>query len=303
MPIPTYQQFMGPLLQFISDGKEHDFSEIVDGLANQLKITPDERKILKANGSYPLLNDRIAWAKTYLKKAMLINYPKRATVQITDRGQNTLNEYGDSINDEVLKNFSEFRDFIKPKNSNITDTELVEVSQQTPDETMSTAYETINKGLADEILSRVLSKPPSFFESLVARLLVAMGYGGSESDILQSAGGKGDGGIDGIIKQDKLGLDIVYVQAKRFKKETSITPHDVRDFIGALSYKGAKKGVFITTSNFSKEAQKVPENDTKVILIDGEKLAEYMIEFNVGVSIKNTFLIKEIDNDFFDDDY
>lgn len=303
MAIPDYETFMSPMLIFLNDDQEHAVSEIVNKLADHFNITEDEKNIRIPSGTASLLRNRIGWAQTSLKKAGLIDNSKRAIIQITDKGKEALIRYGNKIDSKILLHYPDYVKFRQPLVKGSIEVEIPEDSQKTPDEAMSSAYETINNDLADEILSRVLAKSPAFFESLVAKLLVAMGYGGSESDILQSAGGKGDGGIDGVIKQDKLGLDIVYVQAKRFKKETSISPHDVRDFIGALSYKGAKKGVFITTSSFSKEAQKVPENDTKVILIDGEKLAEYMIEFGVGVSVKNTFVIKEIDNDFFDDDY
>jgi len=301
--IPDYQTLMLPLLQLITDGKEYSLNEAVDKLAKQFQLTDEERAELLPSGQTFLFGNRVGWARTYLKKSGLIDSPRRGYIQITKRGKEVLKEKPNEINVKFLRRFPEFLEFqSSKKEENLSDGSLFEeTKQQTPAELLETGYQSIRKSLEQEILSKLKSVHPSFFEKIVIQLLVKMGYGGSIQDAGKAIGRSGDEGIDGVIKEDKLGLDTIYIQAKRW--EGVVGTPELHKFVGALAGQGAKKGIFITTSSFTKEAKDyIPRNETKIVLIDGEKLAQYMIDYNLGVSVQNTYEIKKIDSDYFEEE-
>jgi len=302
--IPDYQSLMLPLIKIVSDGKEHKFRDLIEELAVDFQLTDEERKELLASGTQAIFDNRVAWAKTYLKKAGLIDSPKRAMVVITDLGQEILKTNLEKIDVRFLRQFPSFLEF---QNAGRTDNEETEVEAlpkdtivQTPEETLDLAYRRIRKALAAELLNKVVELSPAFFERLVVELLVKMGYGGSLKDAGKAMGKSGDEGIDGTIKEDKLGLDIIYIQAKRWKPGNVVGRPELQKFVGALAGQGAKKGIFITTSNFTKEALEYsPRNETKIVLIDGEHLAQLMIDYNLGCTTQQTYELKKVDSDYF----
>lgn len=302
--IPDYQSIMLPLLEFISDGKEYKMRFITDELAIKFGVTEEEQKELLPSGVAPVFYNRTAWAKTYLKKAGLIDSPKQGIVVISKRGLEVLKEKPSSINVRFLKQFSEFVEFQTSKREDEIETETNdEQSTQTPEELLETAYQKIRKSLASELINKVVDLSPTFFEKLVVELLVKMGYGGSIKDAGKAMGKSGDEGIDGTIKEDKLGLDIIYIQAKRWKPGNVVGRPELQKFVGALAGQGAKKGIFITTSNFTKEAiEYTPRNETKIVLIDGHQLAQLMIDYNLGCTPQQTYEVKKIDSDYFDEE-
>lgn len=297
--IPDYQSIMLPLLEFIKDGKEYKMRNVTDELALKFGVSEEEQKELLPSGVAPVFYNRTAWAKTYLKKAGLIDSPKQGIVVISKRGLDVLKKKPTSINVKFLKQFSEFVEFQTSKREDeIEITE--EQSIQTPEELLETAYQKIRKSLASELINKVVELSPAFFEKLVVELLVKMGYGGSIKDAGKAMGKSGDEGIDGTIKEDKLGLDIIYIQAKRWKPGNVVGRPELQKFVGALAGQGAKKGIFITTSNFTKEAiEYTPRNETKIVLIDGHQLAQLMIDYNLGCTPQQTYEVKKIDSDYF----
>ena len=306
MPIPDYQSAMLPLLKLTADGREYKVNDLVEILGGQYKLTAEEKSELLPSGQSFLFSNRIGWARTYLKKAGLLDSPRRATVIITERGKQVLHQKPAEINVKFLKQFPEFVEFQTPRKEDLTAKAGITVAEesnpQTPEETLDVAHEHIRKTLAQDLLTKVISLSPAFFEKLVVELLVKMGYGGSIQDAGRAlvTGKSGDEGIDGTIKEDKLGLDIIYIQAKRWTTGNVVGRPELHKFVGALAGQGAKKGVFITTSNFSKEAMEyVPRNETKIALIDGEQLAQLMIDYNLGVTLQQTYEIKRMDNDYF----
>lgn len=303
--IPDYQSMMLPLLRQVSDRQEHKIREIVEALAKEFNLTETEKEELLPSGQQPLFDNRVAWAKTYLKKAGLLDSPRRATITITERGLDVLRQKPEQINIKFLKQFPEFVEFqTVKKEEEITKDEVTEeTSTQTPEETLETSYLKIRKSLAQELINKVMTLPPAFFERLVVELLVKMGYGGSMKDAGNAIGKTGDEGIDGTIKEDKLGLDIIYIQAKRWQQGNVVGRPEIQKFVGALAGQGAKKGIFITTSSFTKEAiDYTPRNETKIVLIDGVPLAQMMIDYNLGVTTVNTYELKRIDSDYFGDE-
>jgi restriction system protein len=306
MAIPDYQSLMLPLLQQVSDNREYRYRDLIELLAERFKLSDNERNELLSSGQQSIFDNRVGWAKTYLKKAGLLDSPKRAVIQITQRGLEVLKTKPDSINVKFLRQFPEFIVFQAAKREHkgeIEKTSEQDEVHETPEETLENAYQNIRKALAEELLSKVHKLPPAFFERLVVELLVKMGYGGSIADAGNAIGKSGDEGIDGIIKEDKLGLDIIYIQAKRWQKDNIVRSIEIQQFAGALGQKGAKKGVFITTSSFTKNALKVEmKNDTKIVLIDGVQLAELMIDYNLGVTLQQSYDVKRLDNDYFGDE-
>jgi len=303
--IPDYQSIMLPLLRYISDNKEHKMRVVTDELAKQLGVTEDEKMELLPSGAAPVFYNRTAWAKTYLKKAGLIDSPKQGIVVIKKRGHEVLKKKPNSIDVKFLKQFSEFVEFQTSKRDDdgveVNSTE--DTSIQTPEEALETAYQKIRKSLAQDLINKVMTLSPSFFERLVVDLLVKMGYGGSIKDAGRAIGKSGDEGIDGTIKEDKLGLDIIYIQAKRWQPGNIVGRPELQKFVGALAGQGAKKGIFITTSSFTRDAlEYVPRNETKIVLIDGDQLAQFMIDYNLGVSSVNSYEVKRIDGDYFGDE-
>jgi restriction system protein len=298
MAIPDYQALMLPLLQLCADEKEHNIQSSVDTLAKVFKLTENEKNELLPSGQQTVFLNRVAWARTYLKHASLITSPSRGVFTITERGKTFLLSNPVKIDNKILSQYEEFRDFKSRKRNNNADEENLLTQTTTPEEQFETAYENLRVELANDLLYQLKKCAPSLFEKIVIELLVKMGYGGSLKDAGRAIGKTGDEGIDGIIKEDKLGLDIIYVQAKRW--EGNVGRPDVQKFAGALQGQRAKKGIMITTSSFSKEAMDfVSKIDSKIILIDGEELVDYMIDFNVGVNITSAFEIKKVDSDYF----
>lgn len=303
MPIPDYQSCMLPFLSFLSDGGEHTLREAEEALADHFDLTPAERAELLPSGQQGIFKNRIGWARTYLKKAGLIEAPKRGVFKITDRGTKSLASAPARIDVKYLEQFAEFiefRDASKPESGSIAVSEIVP-SRTTPEEAIELAHQGLREQLAQELLSRILSCSPSFFEQLVVELLVKMGYGGSRKDAGERIGQTGDGGIDGIIKEDRLGLDTIFIQAKRW--QGSVGRPEIQKFVGALQGQRARKGVFITTSAYTAEAIDYASRiDTKVVLIDGKQLASLMTDFDVGVSVSASYVVKRVDSDYFEED-
>ena len=299
--IPDYQWLMLPLLKIVSDRQEYKYRDLIEILASEFQVTDEERKELLASGNQPIFDNRVGWAKTYLKKAGLLESPKRATFVITQTGLETLKKNPDRIDAKYLRQFPAFLEFQNAsRNDNEDEVIIVETIEQTPEDNLDKAYQRIRKSLASELLNKVVELSPTFFERLVVELLVKMGYGGSIKDAGKAIGKSGDEGIDGTIKEDKLGLDIIYIQAKRWKPGNVIGRPELHKFVGALAGQGAKKGIFITTSNFTKEAlEYTPKNETKIVLIDGEQLAQIMIDYNLGCTTQQIYELKKIDSDYF----
>lgn len=307
MKCPTWEQIALPFLRHISDGRVHKVSSCHQPVATALQL--DEAALeerLSSGGSR--YKNRVAWAKTHLLKAELLTQPKRGHIQISETGLHFLEKNPKGITDKLLR--ENFPVFIENWSTNESDNNgtSIEVTEpdaddSTPEDALDAAAKKLNKALADELLSQTLDMTPDFFEKLVVRLIVAMGYGGNLADAGKAIGRSGDEGIDGTIKEDQLGLDVIYIQAKRYKLENRVGRPDIQGFVGALQGKRARKGIFITTSDFSRDAKEYASNiDTKVILINGNTLARYMIDFDVGVTTESIYKVKRIDSDFFTED-
>ena len=298
--IPDYKTIMLPLLTFAGDGQEHSFKEAVGSLADEFGLSEAERKELLASGQ-TVFNNRVGWANTYMKKAGLIDSTKFGFFKISPRGVQVLENNPPEINKKFLMQFEGFVKFNnsgKAKNKDFDKGEDQNSDDQTPQEQIEEAYNKINDDLASNLLERIKDNSPEFFERLVVDVLVKMGYGGTHKDAGQAIGGTGDGGIDGIIKEDKLGLDTIYLQAKRW--DGTVSKPEIQKFAGALQGQKAQKGVFITTSSFTKGAvEYVDSIDTRIILVDGNTLMQLMTDFNVGVSVVNSYEVKRIDVDYF----
>lgn len=302
MPIPDYQSIMLPLLKFAGDGQEHSLRETIEALADQFGLSGEERNELLPSGQQAIFDNRVGWARTYMKKAGLLESTRRGYYRITPRGQQILQKNPTKINAVFLRQFSEFIEFQRPPKGKVDEVEDQESNEtQTPEEVIETAYQKVRRGLATELLQIIKEHSPVFFERLVIDLLVKMGYGGTRKDAGQAIGRSGDGGIDGIIKEDRLGLDIVYIQAKRW--DSVVGSPEIQKFAGALQGQRAKKGVFITTSAFSQAAlDYVSRIDSKIVLIDGDMLAQLMIDYNIGVASVAAYELKRIDSDYFTED-
>jgi restriction system protein len=307
MAIPDYQTIMLPLLRHISDGNVHAKQDVVAAMAKHFGLSEEELGELVPSGT-PLFGGRVHWAIQYMLNAGLVLRPERARVQITDRGREFLAKKPDHIDNHVLAQFPEFEDWRTKsqrekaggRKSKHQADEKVE-ADRTPEEMMSDGFDLIQNALSTDLLDKVKSCSPRFFERLVLQLLLKMGYGGSIEGAGQVVGKTGDGGIDGIIKEDKLGLDIIYIQAKRWEGVVSVV--EVRNFSGSLDPHGAKKGVFITTSSFTKDARDFVTRlgEKKIVLIDGFELAQLMIDHDIGVSTVEIFPIKRLDSDYFEE--
>ena len=306
MAIPDYQTVMLPLLKRLADKKTYTLKDLIVALANDFELSEEDLKVLLPSGQAFLFANRVGWARTYLKKAGLLEAPKRGTVAITDRGLSVLKSKPKKIDNNLLKQFPEFVLFQNVKKDEEGGAAITVVQdendQQTPEEVIDIAYQKIRKSLAQELLDTVCNLSPAFFERLVVELLVKMGYGGSLKDAGKAMGKTGDEGIDGTIKEDKLGLDIIYIQAKRWQAGNVVGRPELHKFVGALAGQGAKKGIFITTSSFTKDALSyTPKNETKIVLINGEELAQLMIDYNLGVAAQRVYEIKRIDSDYFEE--
>ena len=299
MAIPDYQTVMLPLLRLLGDGRERSLAEAVEAISTEFRLAPDERQQLIPSGTSTVIGNRVGWARTYMKKAGLVDSSKRGFVRATGRGLDVLKQKLNRIDVEFLGQFPEFLEFRTLRRD---DNSSVPVAlETTPDEAMEDAYQRLRLSIESELLQRAKTASPAFFEKLVVDLLVKMGYGGSFRDAGKAIGRSGDGGIDGVIKEDRLGLDVIYIQAKRWNT-TPIGRPEVQQFAGALQGQRAGKGIFITTSRFTQDARDfVDQIGSKIVLIDGESLAQYMIDFNVGVSRSILYEIKRIDSDYFEE--
>ncbi|HTM93152.1 MAG TPA: restriction endonuclease [Flavisolibacter sp.] len=299
--IPDYQSLLSPILKIADDGNEHDNNEITGILAEQFNLTEEELNQWVPSGQQRVFANRVTWAKSFLKQAKLIRPVKKSVFIITDKGKEVLKQYPNNLNIKILKQLPSYQEYKNENSIADSDGSTEDISLETPEEQIESGYEKIRKSLEQELISKLKSIDPYFFERIVVELLVKMGYGGSIQDAGKAIGKSGDEGIDGIIKEDKLGLDVIYIQAKRW--EGIVGRPEIQKFVGALAGQRAKKGVFITTSNFSKEAiTYASQMDTKIVLIDGEQLAQYMIDYNLGVSVQNTYEIKKIDSDYFEEE-
>lgn len=304
--IPDYQTIMLPLLKTMSDDKTHRLRELIEILQNHFHLSDSDKKELLPSGSQAIFDNRVGWAKFYLEKANLLKTEKRGSYRITDVGMKFLQSNPTELRTrdlEKFKAFNEFRQSIGSKNETENSDNLSQEnldSNKTPEEALEYAYLKLKNDLSRDLLDTIKSCSPSFFEKLVVDMLTKMGYGGSRKDAGKALGKTGDGGIDGIIKEDKLGLDTIYIQAKRW--ENIVPVREIRDFAGALLSKKARKGIFITTSSFPQSAYEfVNSIEHRIILIDGTRLTELMFEFNVGLSTQSTYDVKKIDSDYFDE--
>lgn len=306
MAIPDYQSLMRPLLAFAQDGGEKYIRAAFDVLAVEFDLSPEERQQMLPSGKQIIFENRVHWARTYLDKAGAIVRTRRSHFQITDRGRQLLKTHPSKIGVQELRQFPEFQKFQAPKEGpedppNIErNTALEVVEQSTPEEAIQTAETQIVESLRSDLLERICEMAPAFFEQLVVDLIVAMGYGGSRSNVAKRIGRSGDEGIDGIVNEDALGLDVVYIQAKRYAPGNTIGREQIQQFTGALVGQGAMRGVFFTTSTFTRPAieyaERVPQ---RIILIDGDKLTQLMIQYGVGVRVERTVEIRRVDLDYF----
>lgn len=296
MAIPDFQTIMLPLLQFLSDGQEHSNKEIHDHLAQYFQLTPEEINMYYPTGNAKIFYDRITWAKSYLKKAGLVTYERRGFAQITPSGIDLLKENINKINLKLLSSYEDSKGGKGNKQKEIIDEE-----GKTPEEYFEIGYKLVTASLIEELIKKIKNCSPEFFEKLVLDLLLAMGYGGSRQEAAQVLGRSGDEGIDGLINEDKLGLDSIYIQAKHW--DTVVGRPEIQKFAGALEGKRAKKGIFITTSSFSKDAQDyVKKIEKKIVLIDGQYLARLMIDHDIGVTKVRSYDLKRLDSDYFTED-
>ena len=305
MAIPDYQSLMLPVLSASLNG-ERRVGEVVESLAEELGLTPEERAQLLPSGGQTLFANRVHWAKTYLGKAGLIEGTRRGYFKITPRGQQVIAAKPARIDNKFLSQFEEFKKFSRPSTQETPDDQHAEAPEfesqtQTPDETMRAAHRQIDASLALELLDRIRSAPPDFYERLIVNLLLGMGFGGSVADAGRALGRSGDDGVDGVIDQDALGLDRIYIQAKRYAVGNNIGSGAIRDFFGSLDRHKATKGLFVTTSGFSPSAIETAQFLSKrIVLIDGDQLTKLMIRHNVGCRVEDTLQIKRIDEDFFE---
>jgi restriction system protein len=300
MPIPDFQTIMLPLLKSLRDRNDHGYRELIESLAIHFQLTLEDRKELIPSGRAHAFDNRVGWACTHLKKAGLIEAPKRATFRILPRGEKVLTSNPSEINNRFLSRFEEFVEFRAKKNDvpGRATPASVTTDVETPEVALEIAYQTLRDNLSDELLTTIKGCSPAFFEKLVVDVIVSMGYGGSRREAGRAVGGTGDDGIDGIINEDRLGLDNIYLQAKRW--EGTVGRPEIQKFAGALQGYRARKGIFITTSSFTKDAQDYTQRiDSKIVLIDGQRLANLMIDHNVGVTSEAIYEVKRTDSDYF----
>ncbi|MCX5770057.1 MAG: restriction endonuclease [Candidatus Hydrogenedentes bacterium] len=307
MSVPDYQSLMLPLLKYAGERNgEISNGEAVEALAGEFKLSEADLKEMLPSGMQSTMFNRVGWAATYMKKAGLLESTRRGYYGITPRGKELLQKPPQKINVKFLKQYGEFQEFLHLKGTRSgekkEDTVVpVNLETATPSEALEGAYENLRGELADELLARLKKTTPAFFERIVVELLVKMGYGGSRVDAGKAIGRTADEGIDGIIKEDKLGLDVVYIQAKRWDTSPVGRPQ-VMQFAGALQGQRASKGIFITTSKFTGDALGyVSQIGSKIVLIDGEQLSQLMIDHDVGVSTVSVYPVKKVDTDYFEE--
>ena len=307
MALPDYQGFMLPLLQELADGGEHPLTEIRDRVATKLELSAADLEAVLPSGKQTVFGNRLGWAKTYVERAGLLRTVRRGVYQITDRGRSVLSKKPAKIDGAFLSQFPEFQEFKKRSEPATEETGLVPVSgfgsTATPQEALDLAHQQLRRGLEAELLASVRGASFGFFERLVVELVVKMGYGGSIMDAGKAIGRSGDDGLDGVIKEDHLGLDAIYLQAKHWKPDRKVGRPGVQAFAGSLEGVRGRKGVFLTTSGFSDEAREyVSRIEKKIVLIDGEQLASLMVEFGVGVTKVATYEVKRVDTDYFSEE-
>lgn len=301
MSVPDFQTIMRPLLAFHADGHEHEVAATRHAIADHFNLGPEDLADRIPSGRVTTLQNRVGWAAMYLFRAGLLERPRRAHYQITERGRGMLDQHPERIDLSVLKQFEEFQEFRKAGKSDAAE----EISDEGPaeaetaEERIDAGYQELRSALIADLLDRVREGDWDFFERLVLKVLRSMGYGGPEGAIERLGGHGSDSGVDGVIREDPLGLELIYIQAKAWQERTVGRP-DIQQFIGALHGRQANKGIFITTSKFSPEAQNYAEGvSSRVILIDGPRLAELMIDHNVGVTTRDSYEIKEVDLSYF----
>jgi restriction system protein len=302
MAIPDYQALMMPVLALAGQG-EVRVRDAVERIGAELGLSAEEREELLPSGMQTVFSNRVHWAKTYLGKAGLLSMPKRSFFAITERGREVLANPPALLNTAYLKRFPEFLAFQAPRQTFRSAPDLVDEREQSlaPDEQMRAARDALEQELAADLLSRILAGSPSFFERVVVNLLIAMGYGGSAQKAGRELGKSGDGGVDGVIDEDVLGLDRIYVQAKRYAPDNTVGPGEIRDFFGALDQFKAGKGLFVTTSRFTDSARATVQKLSKrIVLVDGEELTRLMISYGVGCRVEETIAIKKLDEEFFE---
>ncbi|WP_306569151.1 restriction endonuclease [Faecalispora jeddahensis] len=304
MAIPKYDEMYRLFLDCLADMQIHKSKEVKDEVAKKSCVTEAERREMLPSGRQAIFDNRIGWTRTYLKKAGLIESPSRGAYLLTDAGKHVLIENPTAIDNHYLERFDTFRVFIGTTGPVEAPPTEPPHSGQSPQDIFDGAYQQINAALADDLLAEVMKQSPAFFEHLVVKLLEQMGYGGSLEGTGNVVGQSGDEGIDGIIREDKLGFSLIYIQAKRWDFDKTIGRPEIQKFVGALAGQGASKGLFITTAQFTKEACAYAnkQHTTKVVLVDGQMLAKLMIEYNLGVSTEAVYEIKRMDTDFFNDD-
>ncbi len=304
MAVPDFQTFLLPLLALAADGKEHSLANARAALAERFKLSPSDREDMLPSGRQRRFDNRVAWAKVYLEQAGLLSSPRRAHFLITKEGHELLGENLARIDIPLLERFEAFREFrnsARRTSGGQAPVSAAEIHSVTPEEQLEQAYQSIRSELMSELLAKIKASSPRFFEGLVVELLLKMGYGRNRAEAGKAIGAAGDEGVDGLISEDRLGLDTIYIQAKRW--EGTVGRPEVQKFVGALHGKRARKGVFLTTGTFSAEAKDyVSHIDPRVVLIDGRQLAEYMVDLNLGVTPKASFEIKRIDSDYFGDE-
>lgn len=303
MPIPDFQSVMRPVLVSVKDGSPKLMAEVLEEVCRHFQLTEAERAQRLPSGKSTYIKNRVGWARTYMKKAGLLTSPGRGLIQITDLGRQALQDCPEGINIRYLRNYPAFLEFHTATPAGEVKTAPQEAdTNETPDEQLQQAYASLMDSLGDELLDTITAATPAFFEKLVVDLMLAMGYGGSREDAGQATRYNSDGGIDGVIKEDPLGLDVIYLQAKRYTEKVVGRP-EVQGFAGALDMQRARKGVFITTSKFSHDAREyVGLIEKKIVLIDGQELAKLMIQYNLGVGIKENYQVKHIDSDYFNEE-
>lgn len=300
MAVPDFQTLMFPMLKLIGQRGPINVRDVKESLANELGLSDADRQEMLSSGVQPKFDNRIGWARTHLKYAGLIEYPSRGVYCITERGNTVLKSGITKIDNTYLNQFPGFAEFRKGRGEKEQTVELNPERTETPEELLESSHATLRSNLAAELLQALKSSTPSFFERVVVDVLVKMGYGGTRADAGQAVGKSGDGGIDGIIKEDRLGLDAIYLQAKRW--DTPVGRPEIQKFAGALQGNRARKGVFITTSSFSSDAKDyVSRIESRIVLIDGVTLADLMIDHGVGVNTVAAYEVKRVDSDYFEE--
>ncbi|TBR43906.1 restriction endonuclease [Marinomonas agarivorans] len=308
--IPNYQECMKPFLLALAEAPNNEakLQDIIINISNQWHLTNEERNRMFSTGKQRIIDNRVGWARTYLLKAGLIQSPRRAYFSITPRGIEALQQ-SQTINTSYLKQFDEFMAFIQQSNTDSKKQDSQAPLQEedtdddniTPDEALLVSYRKINNALAEDILERTRKVTPEFFEQLLINLLLAMGYGSTKESTAHALGKSGDNGIDGVINQDPLGVDQIYIQAKRYAETNKVGAGEIRDFFGALNLKNAQKGLFITTSDFTASAKETAHQlSSRIVLINGKELAKLMLRYNIGSRDEQVLHLKKIDEDFFE---